>query len=164
MREGKRKEGKSCANPCGEMQNPRSLARRRGKRRTEECLEICPTSRTKTKARACKNTHRYVDCKSKGQEASGSTKKEAFYGVFIWGISSSDIWRRKKVRLVQKKHNPQPSHFPDTKSCVQSSIVLRNCSRSARCCRSSYIGVRGQDHISRDAHQNHENSGRASYQ
>jgi len=94
-REGKRMKGNGHGNGmltfC-EMQNPRSLARRRGRRCAEGgllCLELYPT-RTKAKAGACKNIHGCMGCKSKEDRALGLIQREAFYGVLPGGYTAME--------------------------------------------------------------------------
>jgi small subunit ribosomal protein S33 len=88
------------------IQSPRSLARRRGRRWAEDELLCLAIYSARTKARACKNTHRYMDFKSKERRALGF-QEEAFYGV-LWD-AHSHIWRRRQLAMY-KKHNFQPSH------------------------------------------------------
>jgi hypothetical protein len=81
------------------MQNPRSLERRRGRRCTSRktvCLAIIPR---RAKAAACKNTHRYMDLKTKGRRALEFQEERGVYGVFMG--AHSHIWRWKQIRLVQ---------------------------------------------------------------
>lgn len=110
------------------LQNQRSLARRRGKHCTEDCLAVYPT---RAKARACKNTHRYMGCKSK-EGSIGITKKEAFHGVIPRGFHITYLATRN-ARLVQK-FNLQPSHFHTPRNCVSSVLLCGKCS-SICCCR-----------------------------
>lgn len=89
-REGKRmkKDGKDGMLTRCEIQNPRSLARRRGKGCTEGgflCLESYST-RTKAKAGACKNTHGCMGCKSKKDKALGSHEERRSMEFYLEDI------------------------------------------------------------------------------
>jgi hypothetical protein len=87
------------------IQSPRSLARRRGRAWAEDetpCFAICPF---RANARACKNTHRHTERKSRGEEHWGSYEAR---GV-LWSSLGIHVWRRKKLALY-KKYIFQPSH------------------------------------------------------
>jgi len=112
-REGKRmkRDGKDGMLTFCEMQNPRSLARRRGRRCVEGglfCLETYST-RTKATAGACNNIHGCTGCKK--DRALGLLQREAFYGVLPGGYTATE-----KLTLY-KNSNFQPSHQID-ESCV----------------------------------------------
>lgn len=92
--------GKTALLTC--MQNPRSLARRRGRR----CTLRLATHPTRVKARACKNTLRYTCDKSRGEEHWDLTKKEAF--MEFHGCSFIYL-AMETTRLVQNT-TFQPSH------------------------------------------------------
>ena len=99
-----------------EMQNLRSLARRRGRRCAERgllCLETYST-RTKAKAEACKNIHGCMGCKSKEDRALGLIQREAFYGVLPGGYTAME-----KLTLYK---NSTFNHHTKSTNRVQHSI------------------------------------------
>jgi hypothetical protein len=65
------------------MQNPRSLARRRGRPCTSRKTLYLAIIPGRAKVGACKNTRRYMDLESKQEEHWGFRQKEAFM-EFSW--------------------------------------------------------------------------------
>jgi small subunit ribosomal protein S33 len=111
------------------IQSRRSLARRRGKGWDKAellCLAIYPT---KAKARACKNTHRYMDFKSWGEEHWGCNEDRGVSWSYLGALTH--IWRRKKLALY-KKYSFQPSYKRGASSAIRHFLRAARLSRN-RC-------------------------------
>jgi hypothetical protein len=118
-------KGKRALLTC--MQNPRSLARRRGRRCTSRktlCLAIIPR---KAKAGACKNTHRYMDLKTKEEEHWNFRKKEAFM-EFHW---CSFTYLATETNSPCTKYNFQPPHRRCASCAIQHFVRIARGSSTA---------------------------------
>jgi hypothetical protein len=80
---------------CCVLQNPRSLARRRGRRRP---LRLA-TYPTRTKSGACKSTHRNMDLTSREEEHLEFQEDRGVYGVLMG--AHPHIWRQKQLALYK---------------------------------------------------------------